>query len=673
MRASLFLFFILLLVTAVGCSGNSSVVPDSFAEFPSMENNSQHGDVHILATGAMNLETGLVESYNRTLSPYINVTSLVGSNFSFYINGMIPPDILDITLSINNVSGLIVYDVCIVFDALYGKTVTNPDSYIDIFEPWDINPFIAFRKEDANRAFPPMADTEQLLLKYPGGSPLVDFIIIAHLGGNTGGVYSIEDWSVGGQLTPDGGTVDVAVSVNDHQMDISTVLADTSALTGGITTFTQAGYPNPWEASISNSEHAPVGVYTIPVMASSPASPAYQTYNFFEIQVSDVSETVFSDDIFIFNPGGANHWAGTEGRHNMIADGDNFYFTFNSLYVSPQYWAKGDIHFVKSTDGGETWSDPARLTNEPTYGDILHYTSLAKKGNTLYIAHERVSQSTIYYFDILKSDDDGESWDVWFESTSGKHTPSICVDPYSAEEKVYVAYSEDKESIWVACKNGASPWEFNQVSDIIQAGKDVIYPDIAFNPVTEKIMVCWSDEASVLSGTRICFDSSDDGINWGTDVFISDGWLSGLDEYNPILAVNPITGIAGILYDYNRYTTTRNLLFVKSVDANMTSFMPEVVVFSSAEFVFSSSLFCEESGRWLASWYSAPDMFTNQDCFFKESIDGGSTWLNEQKINDPVHPNAYNPVLASNGSDVCIGWMDQRDIDDKIWVDHGVH
>ncbi|MCD6218640.1 exo-alpha-sialidase [bacterium] len=675
MRTSLFIIIISLLVIAAGCSnsGNSTVVPDSVADMPSMENNSQRGDVHILASGTMNLDDGTIEINNRTVSPYMDVTPYVGSNFSFHIDNLIPPDILDITLELVNLSGLTVYDVYVVFDDLYGKTVMNPDCYIDIFQPWDINPFIVFRKEHALREFPPMGDTEQLLLKYPGGNPYVDFYIIAHLGGNTGGVYAIDTWHVDGVLKPDGGTVDAIVSAHDYQADIGTVVADTSVFTGGITTFTQVGYPNPWEASISNTQHAPVGEYTIPVMASSPSSPMYHTYNFFKIHVADSSATIFGDDIFIFNPGGASHWAGTEGRHNMIADGDNFYLSFNSLYVSPQYWAKGDIHFVKSTDGGETWQEPARLTNEPTYGDILHYTSMAKKGNVLYIAHERVSQSSIYYFDILKSDDDGESWDVWYASTSGKHMPSICVDPYSTEEKVYVAYSEDKESIWVASKNGANPWVFNQVSDIIDPGMDVVYPDIAFNPVSEKIMACWSDEAAVSAGSRVCFDSSSDGVNWGADIFVSVDWMSGLDEKNPILAVNPSTGIAGILYDYNRYPTALDLLFVKSVDANATSFMPEVVVFSSAEFMFSSSLFCEESDRWLASWYSAPDIFTNQDCYFKESMDGGSTWINEQMINDPVHPNAYNPGLASNGSDVCIGWMDQRDIGDEIWIDHGEH
>lgn len=658
-----------------GCSDAETfhALPNLEDNLPSPIFNAEIGDINILASGTFNIETGSLDLNTRDISSYLNVTPIVGSNFSYYINGVIPPNILDITLSISNTSGLTVHDVCIVFDELYGKTVVNPDSYIDIFQPYDINPFIAFRKEDPFRTFPPISDAEQLLLKYPGGSPLVDFFIIAHLGGNTGGVYSIEDWVVDGQLTPDGGNATISVSIYDHQFDISTVLADTTVLTGGITNFIQAGYPNPWQATISNTEHAPGGTYTIIVMSSSPAAPSYQTYNFFEILVADMSETVFGDDIFIFNPGGANHWAGTNGRHNMIADGDNFYFAFNSFYVSPLYWAKGDIHFTKSTDGGVTWSEQERITNEPTYGDILNYPSLAKKGSTLYIAHERIKNPSDYYFDILKSDDDGDTWSVWYESTSGKHTPSICVDPYSAEEKVFVAYSDSEESIWVATKDSVYPWRYNRISDTLVTGKEVVSPDIAFNPVTQKVMVCWSDAASVTSGSRVKFDSSIDGINWDFDIVVSDSWISGHFEKNPILAVNPVSGVPGILFDYDKTTTGIELYFCKANDEFATSFNPHVQVTGPKEYLFSSSLDCEESGRWLAAWYSAPDMFTNQDCYFKESIDGGSIWINEQIINDPIRPNGYQPVLASNGSDVCVGWLDQRDGNDQVWVDHGTH
>ena len=60
----------------------------------------------------MNLMEGTLEVNDRLLNPYWNVTSIVGSNFSYVIYGLIPPDTLDITHNLDNTSGLTLYDVC---------------------------------------------------------------------------------------------------------------------------------------------------------------------------------------------------------------------------------------------------------------------------------------------------------------------------------------------------------------------------------------------------------------------------------------------------------------------------------------------------------------------------------------------------------------------------------
>jgi hypothetical protein len=178
--ALLFMF-----VLFIGCSGgaNQPTVPASDEMMPAQ----QAGDVQILMSGTMNLDDGTVEFNNRIGDFYMNVTPYVGSYFSWEIVEPVPPR-LDIIMTLTNPTAFTVYDVCIVFDELYGKTVLSPDLYTDIFEPYDINPAIQFRKESGIREFPPMEDTELLMIEYTGGSAMVDFFIIAHLGGNTGGV-----------------------------------------------------------------------------------------------------------------------------------------------------------------------------------------------------------------------------------------------------------------------------------------------------------------------------------------------------------------------------------------------------------------------------------------------------------------------------------------------------
>ena len=296
MRISL-IIAIFLGVVIIGCSSisKSPVSTVSDESQPSQVNSNSADGIQIIASGTMDLDKGSIEPDSRPTSPYLNVTSIVGKNFSYHINGIVPPDILDITLTINNVSPWTVHDVCIVFEDLYGKTVTNPDSYIDIFGPNDVDPFIAFRKEDPNRAFPPGIDTEQLFLKFPSGSsPLVRYFIIAHIGGNTGGVYELRDWNVNGQLTSGGGSATISVRALDHQNDVTSVIADTTPFTGGSTSLTKSADPEVWEATISNTAHAPAGDYTIMVNSTSPSTPTYKTYNYFTITVSAGTSKIHS-------------------------------------------------------------------------------------------------------------------------------------------------------------------------------------------------------------------------------------------------------------------------------------------------------------------------------------------------------------------------------------------
>jgi hypothetical protein len=123
MRTCLIFTTCFLLAIFIGCSGgaNQPTAPVSDEMMPA-----QHaGEVQILMSGTMNLDDGTVEFNNRTGDFYMNVTPYVGSDFSWEIVNYAPP-VLTIVLTLTNPTTLTVYDVCIVFDELYGKTVLNP-------------------------------------------------------------------------------------------------------------------------------------------------------------------------------------------------------------------------------------------------------------------------------------------------------------------------------------------------------------------------------------------------------------------------------------------------------------------------------------------------------------------------------------------------------------------
>jgi WD40 repeat protein len=287
MRHVLALLLSIMLLSVLGCSSGSPTTPTGASNSQPTPDSLNY---QVLSAGVMNLETGTVEP-DREAEGYLNVTGLVGSNFRYTINGWSSPGVLDITLSLNNASSLTVNDVYIVFEELTGKKVMNQDGMIDIYGANDLDPFIAFRKESPTRAFPPGLDTEPLLLSYPGSGIYVSYFIIAHLGGNTGGVWNLTDWTATGSLYPSGGSSDVTVKVWDWQNDVSGVVADTTVLTGGYKVFIKSATPQIWGATIVNSAGAPVGDYSILVRAQSPASPTYSYYNRFVLTVEQEGAT----------------------------------------------------------------------------------------------------------------------------------------------------------------------------------------------------------------------------------------------------------------------------------------------------------------------------------------------------------------------------------------------
>jgi hypothetical protein len=235
---------------------------------------------------------------NREIMYHFNINGYLGlcdgGCFKFWITD-INGTVLTIDMQMENPVALDGYDVRIIFTHLNGKTVLNPDSYTNLWDPSstpeNANPFIAFMKSDPLRHFnaSPSSDKQILLLDFPpGASAATTWIIDASHPSNCLDVYEINSMEFTGDLTPTGGSGIISCKVLDHQDDIEYVAADTVVLTGGIIMLDYVG-AEMWEAEITNSEGAPEGDYIVLIKAMSLNPMLISTYNYVTVNVNQGS------------------------------------------------------------------------------------------------------------------------------------------------------------------------------------------------------------------------------------------------------------------------------------------------------------------------------------------------------------------------------------------------
>ena len=669
------ILLILFLVFAVGCSKNTQTPVAPVTDDAPLSTSS---DPQILISGTMNLDDGTVEFNERTPTVFFNVTSLVGSNFRYFINGINPPNVFDITLSINNVSGLTVYDVAIIFTNLYGKSVDNLDSSMDLFGVKQ-NPFIAFRKEVSNRAFPPIPDTEQLLLKYPAGNPpFVDFIIVAHLGGNTGGVYQIGEWNVDGKLTTAGGEATISVRVLDHQNNVVFVSADTTSLTGGFTPLTQTGDPEVWEATISNTLLAPTGIYSIEISSLSPSVPTYITSNVFDIEVFIPDDTQFGTDIDIIGDQNFPWNPGERGGHSIVSNGDHFCLVFSQT-TPPMGDNEGALYFSQSFDAGVSWSPSIRLTSI-TNDSFENYPCIGLGTEKIYISYTEIDTTDFSSQVKLLVSTDGitfTTYDPTDGMTNNNQESSIWVEPGVPVDDIYIAFIEldpAGRKIVVSNTTNLSFFDLVAISDV----QDIMVmhsgPTIAYDSVSDHIMVCWLDPSwDTGTGQRISFDITDNFTQplWNTDRTISDVWVTDDKEYGVSIYPNPVTGDLGVGYQRNLGFMSNEIRFILVDHSNLANVTvsPSQIMVGPATFIGYPSVFCENDGeRWIFA-------YNNEfNCYVTESLEPLATsWMTPRIINDVLDVEASTVSVTSNGDDVCVMWTDRRNLASEFWVDHGTN
>ena len=284
-----------------GCSGGAKtpMSPNDLTLSPTSDN----GERTFITTGTLTIDPvnmTIQNVENRRPDLVYNITGYLGNKcpggcFRFKIVHIVGT-VLEIELTVENPTQFQVYDLRVEYLDLFGKSVLNPDSYTDFLGTplTKIKPFTAFATSSPNRAFPVGPggmDTQALFLDFPPGSiSAVNYAITASYPGMCAEPYEINGMNQSGRLTPTGGSAVISCHALDHQNNISVVYLDATPFTGvPKQMIPNAVDPTLFETTISNTQGKPVGIYKQLIMAQSTNSQHISTYNYVDIEVSEIT------------------------------------------------------------------------------------------------------------------------------------------------------------------------------------------------------------------------------------------------------------------------------------------------------------------------------------------------------------------------------------------------
>ena len=598
--------------------------------------------------------------------------------FQFFITDW-TGTVLTIDLVLANPSTLAPYDVRQIFTELNGKEILNPDGYTHLYDPpstpLQINPFIAYAKEESNRRFPAgpwSVIHEELLIDFPPGAQAqVTFVFECSFGGNTEEPYQIVNQNQYGVLPDEGGWTVILTDINDWQDDIEKATLDTTALNARITNFSLIPQTNTYRAFVNNYLHSPVGTYPALIKAKSPNSYNLDMYHYVDIEVSEapfsdnlpVSDcidcdastegigqrgiAIFAPDIWITY---SDNREGAGVYHTRVQMSDNSGNSFMpSVQVSAQSsvmdtypaiavdddnvyvtWTRTDlfnydVKFARSTDGGMTFENEIR-PHPDLYNSYQGYSHICVDGDgVIYITYEEDIFGYGIDIALIISTDEGLTWcdpirvndDI---SDKGQFSPAIAADLFGNAAIVW----EDKRNTSGAFIHGDVYFTTTgdlgvtfgdniKVNDTNNTGPIDPAPAISLY-ITGGAYVAWASET--LNDANIFCDYSSDRINFGEDIRVNDDIGNTAQQYDPSININ-LVGTVFIAWTDER-NNHQDVFFAESYNLPVFSDNFIVNMDTTEENQFAPSITSDFLGRAYIIWSDARNTKSDseQEVFF---------------------------------------------------------
>jgi len=228
-----------------------------------------------------------------------------------------------------------------------------------------------------------------------------------------------------------------------------------------------------------------------------------------------------------------NAYTSFNHQHSIATCGD----TVHAVWFDGRHgWPNAEIYYRRSLDRGETWGPEMRLTDDTNWSG---YPSLAVAGETLHIAYFESfdEDSDIHY---MQSTDGGDTWSPDTQltmSTVMQDFPSIAV----LDTIVHIVFHDEKDGNWevyyLRSTDNGNTWD--------PEVRLTIDPDWSNNANVltrdQLVHVVWSDDRASTTHFDIYYKrSTDNGSTWGADTrltFTLDSGAPGLAMFGPNLYI----------------------------------------------------------------------------------------------------------------------------------------
>jgi hypothetical protein len=306
--------------------------------------------------------------------------------------------VIDVDVSIQNTTLVVGYDVrLIIFTDDPGHMLLNPDNWTALYDipgGMDINPFVAYAKDETGRMFDVGTHhLANLLIYLPQDNTNVKFAVDASVNGNCEEPYSLKTTQLDNIYQDGSNSALISTEVKDWQNNVTEVLLKCEAITGVPEVSFSHVSGDKWKTEISNSTLTQAGEYPCLIEARSANSGSLYLYD-------RIGLIVFPGGAGPYNPRIVRNYRLFRNEVRHICIEGNYAYVGEDDYNNHAALKIFDI------------SDPYEIKSLGSV-DVYSVREIDKLGNCVYVAQHDHGLKII---DVTDPDNPVEAKTVYFGS-----------------------------------------------------------------------------------------------------------------------------------------------------------------------------------------------------------------------------------------------------------------